>query len=317
MTKPYNDGMLQEDAAYLDYSTVYDSPLTITAITTASTAVVTSAAHGLSNGDQVRIVSVLGLNKSTTDINGNVTISNLVNENTFVVAGVATNTFQLNDYSGNPVSSSAYSAYLSGGQVRKMVKTITGITSLENETVSVLTDGGPHPDCVISNTGTLTLQWRAAKVQVGYRYNSDGQLLRPEAGAADGTSIGKTRRPTRAAVLLHKSGDFSMGTSFTNLIPQSFTQADQQQADQTTPLWSGMLRDGVESAYDFDGQLCFRQSSALPGMVQAITLFFEAFFFMQIFEIPFTLGLKICSRLFSATVGKNTSAQYLLETESR
>jgi len=154
--------------------------------------------------------------------------------------------------------------------------TISGLSWLEGETVGVLTDGGQHPDCVVSG-GSITLNYSASKVQVGYRFNSQGQLLRAEAGAADGTSIGKTRRLTRAAVQMHRIGDLALGTSFSNLIPVDFAQADQNQADTAVPLFSGMIREGIESAYDFESQLCFQQSSMLPGTIQSITSFLEEF----------------------------------------
>lgn len=275
LTKIYDDLTLQEDAFQCDCGGTYDVPKTITGISTANPAVVTSNSHGFSNGDKVRIVSVVGLGKTTTDINGNRTTTNLVNETTFVVAGVATNTFQLNDFSGNAIDSTTYGAYVSGGQVRKLVSTISNLTWLEGETVGVLTDGGIHPDCVVSNTGAITLNYPAAKVQIGYRFKSQGKLLRAEAGAADGTSIGKTRRTTRAAIQMHRIGDMSLGTSFDQLIPLEFPRADSQKADEATPLFSGIVRDGLESAIDFESQVCFEQSSMLPGSVQSITSFVE------------------------------------------
>lgn len=277
MTKIFDDSMLQEDAFQFDCGATYDSPKTITAITNASPAVVTAAGHGFSNGDTVKITSVNGLNKSTTDVDGNTTISNLVNETTFVIANVTTDTFELNDFSGNAIDSSSYGVYVSGGEVRKLVSTISGLTWLKGETVGVLADGSPHPDVTVNSSGQITLSFPAAKVQIGYRFNSDGQLLRPEAGSADGTSIGKIRRIARVAAMLHRVGDLQMGMSFDRLIPVDFSQADQQEADEATPLWSGIHRDGVESAYDFDGQVCFRQNSGLPGMINSITQILEEF----------------------------------------
>ena len=155
--------------------------------------------------------------------------------------------------------------------------TVTGLTWVAGQTVGVLTDGGLHPDCVVSPSGVITLNYPASKIQVGLRFNSQGQLLRAEAGAADGTSIGKTRRTTRVAIQLHRTGDLAIGTSFDNLIPINFAQADQNQADTAVPLFSGMIREGVESAYDFESQLCFQMSSPLPGTIQSITSFLEEF----------------------------------------
>lgn len=79
--------------AILSADTIRD----ITAITAASPPVVTSAAHGFSDGDTIYIDSVVGM----TQVNGL----------TFTVANQATNTFELSG-----VDASAYTAYSSGGK---------------------------------------------------------------------------------------------------------------------------------------------------------------------------------------------------------
>lgn len=275
LTKLYDDSFIQEDAFQGDLGSTFDNPKTIIAATNASPCAITSNSHGFSNGAFIKITGVLGLNASTTDINGAVTVASVVNEQTFVVASVTTNTFALNDFKGNAISTSAASAYVSGGQVRKMVTAITGLSYLAGETVGVLADGANHPDCVVSGGGGITLLYPAAKVQIGYRFNSDGQLLRLEAGSAVGTSIGATRRVTRVAVMLHDAGDFAMGMGFKQMLPANLIKSDNQNSDVMVPLFSGIIRDGVESGYDFEGQICFRQSSMLPGVVQAIVAFME------------------------------------------
>lgn len=99
--------------------------------------------------------------------------------------------------------------------------------------------------------------------------------MRLEAGSATGTSIGETRRINRVALMVHRMGKISMGMDFKSLIPVEFQRSDQQQADNATPLFSGIHRDSVSSQYDFEGQICFRQSSPLPGMLESITAFLE------------------------------------------
>ncbi len=175
-----------------------------------------------------------------------------------------------------PLITYGYSRYVSDGYVRRMVNSFSGLTWLKNETVGVLTDGGIHPDVVVNSAGVATLSYPAAKVQLGYRYNSDGKILRVDAGSADGTSIGKTRRITRAAFLLHACGDFSFGPNFARLLPCEFTNG-YQTAGQATPLFSGIHRDGVEAEYDYDNALCFRQNTGLPGVVQSLTLVLDEF----------------------------------------
>ncbi len=275
MVPPYNDSMPQEDGFCLDYGATFDNPKMITAITNNGPCIVTAAGHNISNGSSVILTDIIGLNLKTTDINLNTSIANLVNEKTFVVASATVNTFYLTGFDGAVINASSYSSYVSGGRARSLVSHISGLTWLKNETVGIVADGGIHPDALIDSSGVLALQYPSAKVQIGYRYNSDGSTLRSEAGAAAGSSIGMTRRLTRAAFLLHACGDFSFGPSFTNLLPCEFPRADEQQADIAPPLFSGITRDGVEDIYDFDDGLSFRQSSGLPGMVQSITVMME------------------------------------------
>lgn len=88
-----------QDGAY-----VVEPEKVITGMTAANPAVVTSAAHGYANGDWIKLY----------DINGPFTL----NQQTFVVAGVTTNTFQLKDTFGNNVDTSALPAFVSGGAYR-------------------------------------------------------------------------------------------------------------------------------------------------------------------------------------------------------
>jgi len=286
MTKIFDDSVSQDDAFQLDCGGTFYSPYTITNITAAVPAVVNiSVPVPFSNGDHITINDVVGVSKTLTDSNGNQTTTSVVNGNQFIIQGISGNTFQLFDFEGNPISTlpvdpsdgGIVSPYVSGGQAAKLVTTISGIAWLENETISALLDGGICGNLVVSNSGSVTLPFPAAKVQLGYGFKSQIQLLRPDAGSPDGTSIGKTRRTTRLAAQLYRTGDLSLGTSFNNLIPVQFSQADVDQADKAMPLFSGMIREGLESAYDFDSQPCIEMNSALPGCIQSLTSFMEEF----------------------------------------
>tara|TARA_R110000851_G_scaffold72582_2_gene160813 strand:+ start:589 stop:3672 length:3084 start_codon:yes stop_codon:yes gene_type:complete len=78
-----------------------DAVKTITGVTAADPAVVTSTAHGLSNGDEVYISDVVGM----TELNGR----------NFLIANVATDTFELQSLGSVDTDASAYTAYTSGG----------------------------------------------------------------------------------------------------------------------------------------------------------------------------------------------------------
>lgn len=101
-----------------DGSYVLENPLTITGITQANPAVVTSAAHGLSNGQWVKLASVVGM----TQVNGR----------TFKIAGVTANTFQLLDpLTDANINSTGYGAYTSGGTASAIYEVVSPFTSAQ------------------------------------------------------------------------------------------------------------------------------------------------------------------------------------------
>ena len=94
---------------FKDGGQITEANKTITAITKANPAVITSNSHGYSNGDHVWINSVGGM----TRLNGR----------RFVVAGVTTNTFQLQGE-----NSTSYDSYTSGGTAAKVYEIATPYT---------------------------------------------------------------------------------------------------------------------------------------------------------------------------------------------
>jgi len=87
-------------------SRVLEAAKNITGATKANPCVVTSNAHGYSNGDHVYITGVVGM----TQLNGR----------RFKVANVAANTFELQTTGGTNINSTAYSTYVSGGTVARV-----------------------------------------------------------------------------------------------------------------------------------------------------------------------------------------------------
>jgi hypothetical protein len=249
VTKLFEDDDEQEDGYFVDCGLTYDNPLTISGITKANPAVVTATSHGFSNGDTVLISEVLGMDE--------------VNGNTYTVANKTANTFELSG-----TNSSSYTTYVSGGEARKLVTTVSGLNHLEGETLQVCADGAALPDVTVSS-GRVTISESAAVIHLGYGYNSDGKLLRLEAGAADGTALGKTRRIHRVGIMLHRSLGLKMGPNFDDLDTIVFrTSADP--LTRAVPLFSGIKSINVAFPYDMENQICFRQSQPLPSTVLAI-----------------------------------------------
>lgn len=254
VTKLFEDTDDQQDAFFVDCGLTYDNPLTITGATNANPVVITSTAHGLSNGDTVRITDIVGM----TELNGN----------SYKVANVAANTFELTNSNGTNINGTSYGTYVSGGEVRKKVSSVTGLWHLEGQTVQVCGDGATQPDVTISN-GTATLTTAAAVVHLGFGYNSDGQLLRLEAGSADGTSLGKKRRTHQVGFLVHRSLGLKIGTSFDDLTELTFRTASDA-LGQAPALYSGIVDETLEADYDFENQVCWRAHKPLPSTILAV-----------------------------------------------
>ena len=97
---------------YKDGGILTEATKTITAITQANPAVVTSNGHGFSNGDRVFIKSVAGMTE--------------LNNKEFTVASTATNTFALSG-----INSTGFTAYSSGGTAGKIVEVTTTYSATE------------------------------------------------------------------------------------------------------------------------------------------------------------------------------------------
>lgn len=252
--KPFfNDETLQRDAFFVDSGLTYDLPLTITGISKADPAVVT-VANTLVNGDKVLVSDVVGMNE--------------VNGQSYLVANATGTSFSLKDLGGNDVDSSAFSTYVSGGQVRKFISNISGLDHLEGETVSILADGAVQPDKVVSS-GTIALSTPATTVHIGLGYETDVKMLRLNTGAADGTALGKTQRSHRVGLMLHRSLGLKIGMRFDDLTELTFrTAADK--LSRAPELFTGIRSETIEGDYDFENQICIRQDQPLPMMLLAI-----------------------------------------------
>lgn len=143
-----------------------------------------------------------------------------------------------------------------------------GLWHLEGQTLSVLGDGAVQPPVVVSQ-GRVTLTIASSKVSIGYGYNSDGQILRPEAGAQDGTALGKTRRAHRIGFLFHRTLGWKFGRDFNNLDTLVFRSAGDD-LGVAVPLFSGIKSETIDMTYDFENEICWRQDQPTAGMLLAV-----------------------------------------------
>lgn len=111
---------------------------TITGITKANPGVVTlNSVTGLVNGDTMTFSSVGGMIQ--------------VNEQRYIVAGISGSTFTMYDVFGNPVDTTAYGTYTSGGIANLISTPVTAATV--NATTGQVTTPGAPPGLVL-DTGS-------------------------------------------------------------------------------------------------------------------------------------------------------------------
>ena len=139
---------------------------------------------------------------------------------------------------------------------------ISGLDHLEGETLSVLADGATHPDVVVAS-GAVTLTRSASVVHLGLPYVSNVQTLRLEAGAADGTAQGKTKRIHRVAMRLYKTLGLKFGPDSSRLDILPFrTSADEM--GNPPLLYTGDKSVSWNNGYETEGYIYLRQDQPLP-----------------------------------------------------
>lgn len=147
---------------------VVDSSIVISGATAANPVVITTAtAHGLSDDDEVSIVSVVGM----TELNGK----------KYTVAGATANTFQLSGIDGG-----SYTAYASGGTVGKVTTFITAIGfnnayNLPSDYIRIQNINGEPADQIDHSLeslgGVKVLLTDEAQMQMKYIYNIEDPTL--------------------------------------------------------------------------------------------------------------------------------------------
>lgn len=253
-TKIFEETDLQRDAFFVDCGLTYDNPLFLEGVTRANPAVGLVTGHGLQNGDKILISDVKGMTE--------------INDKSFIVRNRTTDTFELEAMDGTALDSTDFQPFVMGGAVRKFISQVQGLWHLEGETVDIWADGAVQPPDIVVN-GIIAFQNPACTVHIGYAYRSRGKLLRMEAGAADGTALGKTRRTHRVGFLLYRTLGFRFGMSFDAMREVVFRTNND--ADGRAPaLFTGIYSETIDADADFENQICFEQNRPAPGMVLAV-----------------------------------------------
>lgn len=245
------------DSYFTDCGVTLDNPITVSGITNASPGVVTATAHGFSNNDKVDFLEVEGM----TD----------VNQQRYYVANVTANTFELNDEFGNDIDTSEFGTYISGGEVREAVSTISsGLDHLEGEKVSILANGAVQTQQTVT-AGSITLEEPASIIQVGLPIEADVQTLPLAYDARDGAfGQGRRKNVNQVWMRVYRSSGIFAGPSFGDLTEKK--QRSTEPYGTPPELKTAELPLTLGPKWGEDGVVCVRQSDPLPLTLLSLTM---------------------------------------------
>lgn len=145
--------------------------------------------------------------------------------------------------------------------------TMSGLTHLEGETVSILADGAVHPAKVVSS-GVVTLEAPAVIVHVGLPIEADLRTL-PAAMQIDSAfGQGRTKNVNKVAVRVYRSSGLFVGPDEDHL--RENKQRTTEPYGAPPELKSEEIPVTITPTWADSGQVFIRQSNPLPLTVAAI-----------------------------------------------
>ncbi len=208
---------------------------------------VTSVDHGFVDADEIKIVDIIGMIE--------------LNNRSFVVDKLTDDTFALKDSEGNYIDGSTYTAYISGGEARKKIITITGLTHLAGEEVAITADGLAVATKIVNSDGEITLDTKASLVHAGLPYITDIALLPSPGGSATGTAIGKKQRTYKLSIKFYRSLGVQFGPD-----------ADHLDEISEETLFTGDRIRSFPGDWDRKGLILLRQANPLPLNILSVTI---------------------------------------------
>jgi hypothetical protein len=149
--------------------------------------------------------------------------------------------------------------------------TLSGLTHLEGQTVSILADGATHADKTVSS-GEISLDRACTSACVGLAYNSVLQTMRLEGGAGqtEGTSQGKIKRISKVVLRLFETVGVKVGPSLTKLETIPFRTTSSLLSNPVDTLLAGDKEIEFDGDYESDGFIFIKQDQPLPCSILAI-----------------------------------------------
>ena len=260
--QPRDWGTDQADCYYVDSGLSFDggSSVTITNITQANPAVVTVSSWptdgdgtNLADGDQVRILSVVGMTE--------------VNDNVYTVDDAdSVSTFSLDDSAsvGN-ITSTGFTAYVSGGTVQRVEKDFSGLTHLEGEEVTVFAGGGYLGTGNVTSGIVSVSEW-VNTAHVGKEYTSILETM-PIAFDARGSSIApRLKKIASFTADVFETLGFYYGLDADNLTEMPEINSDSD----PVPVYTGFKECNFPYGHQLKAVVYIQETRPIPLTIRAL-----------------------------------------------
>lgn len=158
-----------------------------------------------------------------------------------------------------------------------MTTTVRGLGPWEGETISIVTDGAVHPDKTVSN-GTVTLDYPARYVILGYKYLGYVRSMDLEFGASIGAAAGRLRNIQKLIFKFLNTMGGKYGSSTRKLYKVAelaYRVSSRDLTDRPPLLFSGTKEVTNFDDWSIEKHFYFVQDEPYPMTVQAVIPFMD------------------------------------------
>ena len=263
-----------EDSFFVDSGLSWDNPITISGATRADPVVITATAHGLTDGDRVRVTEI----ESGLDSAGNAWGMSELNGNSYKINNSTANTFELQSDADTPVDidGTGYGSYESGGVARKKISEVGGLWHLIGETVAVLADGNVHTPQVVNANGKINLldgngnPLYYSRIHIGLAYESHMETLPITFQQVEAFGAGRMKNVSKVFIRVNRTKGFTAGPDLDNL--SQYAHRTNEAYGEPTRMISEEVEMNIESKWQRDGSVHIKQTDPLPLTVLSMAL---------------------------------------------
>lgn len=149
------------------------------------------------------------------------------------------------------------------------VKTVTGLSWLEGQTVNILGDGAVFPQQTVTG-GAITLDQACSKITIGLPITAQLQTLPVAAQVDGGAGQGRQKNVNKAWLRVYRSSGIKVGPDFNSLVP--YKQRTTESYGSPPNLISDEVEIVLNPSWGASGQICVQQTDPLPLDVASLTL---------------------------------------------